>query len=142
MPINEQEYQALYDRIAALRETAANRLDAELIQNPQAGELLTKQIDDLLASIVNADLAATPPPDKGLAQLAGIGPEATDQLGNTRIPQGVAPYDEAVTSERIIAVGDLYYIYQHERIGVFRVMQRLQELFRAGAVRLSSGPGA
>ena len=38
--------------------------------------------------------------------------------------------------------GDLYYIYQHERIGVFRVVQKLQELFRAGTVRLSGGTGA
>jgi hypothetical protein len=142
MPINEQEYQALYDRIAALRETTANRLGADLIQNPQLADALTKQIDDLLASVVNADLTATPPPDKGLAQLAGVGPEAAAELGKTRIPQGIEPYDETVTSERIIAVGDLYYIYQHERIGVFRVVQKLQELFRAGAVRLSSGPGA
>jgi hypothetical protein len=42
----------------------------------------------------------------------------------------------------VIAVGDLYYIYQHETIGVFRVVQKLQELFRAGAVRLSGGSGA
>ena len=56
--------------------------------------------------------------------------------------QGVEPYDETITSERIIAVGDLYYLYQHEKIGVFRVVQKLQELFRAGAVRLSGGPGA
>jgi hypothetical protein len=39
-------------------------------------------------------------------------------------------------------VGDMYYLYQHETIGVFRVVRKLQELFRAGAVRLSSGPGA
>ena len=43
---------------------------------------------------------------------------------------------------RIIAVGDFYYLYQHERIGVFRVVQKLQELFRAGTIRLSGGPGA
>jgi hypothetical protein len=36
----------------------------------------------------------------------------------------------------------LYYIYQHEKIGVFRVMQKLQELFRGGTVRLSAGSGA
>src|SRR5205823_6032845 len=45
-------------------------------------------------------------------------------------------------SERIIAVGDLYYLYQHEKIGVFKVVQKLQELFKAGAVYLSSGAGA
>jgi hypothetical protein len=63
-------------------------------------------------------------------------------MGQTRIPEGVEPYDEAVASERMIGIGDLYYIYQHEKIGVFRVIQKLKELFNAGAVRLSSGPGA
>jgi hypothetical protein len=83
-----------------------------------------------------------PPPDKGLAELVGIGDEAAQALGDTRLPPGVVVYDETVTSERLLAVADLYYIYQHERIGVFRVMQKLQELFRAGVVRLSDGPGA
>ena len=41
-----------------------------------------------------------------------------------------------------MAVADMYYLYQHERIGVFRVVQKLQELFKAGTVRLSSGSGA
>jgi hypothetical protein len=139
---SEQEYQALYDRIAALRETTAERLGADLIGNPQLADALTRQIDELLASVVKADASATPPPDKGLGQLIGVGPEATAELARTRIPPGVEPYDETVTSERIIAVGDLYYIFQHEKIGVFRVVQKLQELFRAGAVRLSGGPGA
>ena len=138
----ERDYQSLYDRIAALRETLTNRLAGDLIQNPQLADVLTKQIDEMLAQVVDADAKTPPPPDKGLAQLVGVGPEAATEFGKTRIPPGVEPYDETVTSERIIAVGDIYYIYQHERIGVFRVMQKLQELFRAGAVRLSSGPGA
>jgi hypothetical protein len=138
----EREYQNFYDRVAALREQLANSLSSDLIQNPQLGEALVKQIDDLLHSAVDADAKIPPPPDKGLAELVGIGPEAATDLGQTRIPQGVEPYDETVTSERIIAVGDLYYIFQHERIGVFRVVQKLQELFRAGTVRLSAGSGA
>jgi hypothetical protein len=77
-----------------------------------------------------------------LAQLAGIGGDAATELGQTRIPPGVEAYDETITSERIIAVGDMYYLWQHEKIGVFRVVQKLQELFRAGTVRLSSGQGA
>jgi hypothetical protein len=36
----------------------------------------------------------------------------------------------------------MYYLWQHEKIGVFRVVRKLQELFRAGAVRLSGGTGA
>ena len=138
----EKDYQSLFDRIAALREQVTSQLGADLISNPQLADALTKQIDDMLESVVEADAKAAPPPDKGLAQLAGIGPDAAKELGVTRIPPGVEPYDETITSERIIAVGDLYYIYQHETIGVFRVVQKLQELFRAGTVRLSGGVGA
>jgi hypothetical protein len=138
----EREYQSLYDRIAALRDTVTSRLASDLITNPQLADALTKQIDDMLQSVVDADAKALPPPDKGLAELAGIGPQAAKDFGQARIPPGVEPYDETITSERIIAVGDVYYIYQHEKIGVFRVVQKLQELFRAGAVRLSGGEGA
>ena len=138
----ERENRELYDRIAALRETVTQQLTGELIQNPQLAELLNRQIDDMVASVVAADMNAPAPPDRGLARLVGLGPEAAAELGDTRVPPGDEPYDETVTSERILAVGDLYYIYQHERIGVFRAVRKLQELFRAGSVRLSTGAGA
>ncbi len=138
----EREYQSLYDRIGALRETLVNRLGADLIQNPQLADALAQQIDDMLAAVEEADAKAPPPPDKGLAQLVGLGPDAAVEFGQTRIPRGVEPYDESVTSERVIAVADLYYIYQHEKIGVFRAVQKLQELFKGGTVRLSGGSGA
>jgi hypothetical protein len=138
----EREYQDLYDRIAALKETVTSRLGSDLIQNPQLADALVKQIEDMLTAVVDADAKTPPPPDKGLAELIGLGPEAASEFGKTRIPPAVDAYDEAVTSERLIAVGDLYYIYQHEKIGVFRVVQKLQDLFRAGAVRLSAGSGA
>lgn len=138
----QDETQSLYDRIAALRETVTSRLSSSLVTNPQLADVLVKQIDDLLNSAETEDAKKPLPPDKGLAQLVGVGPDAATQLGVNRLPQGVQPYDETVTSERILAVGDLYYIYQHEKIGVFRVVQKLQELFRGGAVRLSTGEGA
>jgi hypothetical protein len=138
----ESEYQALLDRIAALQETVTDQHAADLIANPQLADALMDKIDDMLQAVVAADEQAKPPPDQGLAQLAGVGSEAAAQFGDTRIPQGVEPYDDQVQSERIIAIGDLYYIYQHEKIGVFRVMRKLKELFQAGAVRLSGGDGA
>jgi hypothetical protein len=137
-----KDYQGLHDRVAALREQVTNNLSADLTANPQLADALTKQIDDLLASVVDADRTTAPPPDNGLSALAGIGPGASSDLGDTRIPPGVVPYDDTITSERIIAVGDMYYLWQHEKIGVFRVVQKLQELFRAGTVRLSGGQGA
>jgi hypothetical protein len=113
-----------------------------LIANPQLADALMGKIDDMLKAVVDADQKAPPPPDQGLARLAGVGPDAAAQFGDTRIPEGVQPYDEQVQSERIIAIGDLYYIYQHEKIGGFRVIRKLKELFQAGAVRLSGGQGA
>jgi hypothetical protein len=138
----QKDYQSLYDRIAALRETVASRLAGDLISNPQLADALTKQIDDMLSAVVASDGTIQPPPDKGLSALAGVGPNAAADFGTTRIPPGVIAYDDTITSERIIAVGDMYYLWQHEKIGVFRVVRKLQELFRAGAVRLSGGAGA
>jgi len=139
---SEKDYQGLFDRIAALREQVASRLSSDLVSNPPLADAITKQIDDMLASVVDADAKIPPPPDNGLGQLAGVGPDAARSFGSTRIPGGVEPYDETITSERIIAVGDMYYLWQHEKIGVFRAVQKLQELFKAGTVRLSAGPGA
>src|SRR6185369_14400264 len=137
-----QSSQNLYDRIAARKETLTGQLAGDLAANPQLAEELNRQLDDLLSATLTADNALPLPPDKGLAELAGVGPQAAVELGVTQLPHGVEPYDETVTSERVLAVGDLYYIYQHEKIGVFRVVQKLQDLFRAGAVRLSAGAGA
>jgi hypothetical protein len=139
---NENEYQNIQDRIAALREAVTKRFAGDLVSNPALADALQQQIDDVLAAVVQQDMKSAPPPDKGLAQLIGVGPDATSDFGKTRIPQGVEPYDEQITSERLVAVGDLYYIFQHEKIGVFRVIRKLKELFQAGAVRLSSGQGA
>ncbi len=139
---SESGQQQLFDRIAALRATVTDRLASDLTENPHLADAINKQIDEMLTAVVNTQSQIPPPPDKGLAQLVGLGPEAATELGQTRSPLGVEPYDETVASERIIAVGDLYYIYQHERIGVFRVIRKLQELFRAGTIRLSGGTGA
>ena len=140
--LTEREYQDGIDRVQALREKVAEQLSGSLVSNPALAEELNRQIDDLVDAVVKADAAAAVPPDQGLAELVGIGPEAAQEFGQARIPQGVVPYDETVSSERLVAVGDLYYIYQHEKIGVFRVVRKLKQLFEAGAVRLSGGDGA
>ena len=138
----EKQYQELLDRIGSLRQTVMEQMASTLTENPRLAEVVSTQIDDMLNSVVNADAAAPRPADSGLSELIGIGPDAATDFGVTKIPIAVKPYDETVTSERIIAMADLYYIYQHEKLGVFRAVQKLQQLFRAGAVRLSSGEGA
>src|SRR6202051_3936828 len=102
----EKDYQSLFDRIAALREQVTSKLAADLISNTQLADVITKQIDDLLAKVESSDEKIPPPPDKGLAALAGVCPQAASDFGTTRIPQGVVIYDETIKSESIIAVGD------------------------------------
>lgn len=138
----EKDYQDLLGRLAKLRETLVNQNASLLIQNPQLAESINQRINDLLTVFEQAERIKEPPPDRGFASLIGMGPEAATELGETRVAPSVVPYDDLVTPERINAISDLYYIYQHEMIGVFRVTLKLQELFRAGVVRLSSDKGA
>ncbi|MFI9811715.1 hypothetical protein [Saccharothrix variisporea] len=139
---SEKEYRDLFDRVAALRGRVANELSGELSTNPELADAIVKQLDEMLTAVDTAERTVPSSPDGGLAQLVGIGTEAAAELGQARMPRGVDQYDESVASERMLAVGDLYYLYQHERIGVFRVVQKLQELFQGGAIRLSDWPGA
>lgn len=137
----EKQNREFQQRVAALRKTLVDRLAGPLGQNPQIGELLSKQLDELIGSVELGDLKETIPSDLGLAALAGVGGEAAKTLGSVQEPRGVEPYDER-SGSRLSVVGSIYYLWQHERIGVFRVVQKLQELFRAGAVRLAEGDGA
>src|SRR5919202_2654252 len=138
----ERVYQDTIDKYAAALRILADHLGSGVISDPTQADAAVRRIEQLVDSWRARDTAPPAPPDLGLAELAGVGPEAAQDLGDTRMPQGVKPYDDEVQSERIIAAGDLYYIFQHEKIGVFRVVNKLQELFRAGAVRLSAGDGA
>jgi hypothetical protein len=134
-----RDSQQLLDKAAALRQQLIELLGSRLGADPRLAEDIDRRINQLLVGAGNG----TPPPrDNGLAALLGLGDEAVADLGETRLPSGVAEYDETVASERILAIADLYYIYQHERLGVFRVVRKLEELFRAGTLRLSAGTGA
>ncbi len=138
----EQTYHDLIDRIAALRARVSQLQSGEIATTPALADELKNQIDAMQTALEREDAAKPPPPDLGVAELAGIGDGAAVKLGETRMPPGVEPYDETVQSERLVAIADLYYLFQHEKIGVFKVIRKLKELFNAGAVRLSQGDGA
>ena len=75
---NERDYQELFDRLAGLREKVTDIHSADFISNPQLADALMKQIDDLLLAAEKQDQQIAPPADKGLGQLAGVGPDAAD----------------------------------------------------------------
>lgn len=132
----------LQNQIEALRQRLAGQLGPDLITDPKLAEALKTEVGRLQDIITAGEAAQPQPADGGIGGLAGVGPEAARELGDTFLPLAVEGYDENVASERILAVADLYYVYQHERVGVFRAVRKLQELFRAGSVRLSGGDGA
>jgi hypothetical protein len=141
MATNE-EIQRRAKTFAKFREEMVDVLAPELIEHPELADEFMRRFERMEERAEAPAAGAKPPPDGGLAQLIGLGPDAAPTPGKVEQPTGIEAYDDTVTAERILAVADLYYIYQHERIGVFRAVLKLQELFNAGAIRLSTGPGA
>jgi hypothetical protein len=135
------EEQRLEDLQATVIDAVIARLASRLPGQPELADVIASAVDSRFDAITAAD-ARKNTVDPGLGDLLGLGPGATPDLDRMPLPSGIQPYDEQIASERITGIADLYYLYQHERIGVFRVVQKLKELFDAGAVRLSAGDGA
>jgi hypothetical protein len=136
------EYFDVLNQLAQARSQLADLAGVERTGDPRAADLITKLLADAQDLLTQSLAQTAAPADGGLSGLIGLGPDATLRLGEARTVPEVAAYDEAVTADRLLAIADLYYIYQHERLGIFRAVLKLQELFRAGQVRLSNGTGA
>jgi hypothetical protein len=137
-----RDYDQRNDRVAALLQNTIEQLGPELVANPQLAEVLNRMVDDQIRKYDESQNGKALAADGGLADLIGLGKDAPSDLGETQVSSGVVDYDDSVTSDRVLATADLYYLYVHERLGVFRVMSKLQELFRAGTLRISNGEGA
>lgn len=127
---------------AALLEQTVGKASPYLIANPALAEQIINQIDAMLEGAAKARDGEIRPPDGGLADLIGLGENAAQSVGQTRLPFRVASYNNNVNAERILGAADLYYIYNHECAGVFAAVLKMQELYKAGTVRLSDGEGA
>src|SRR3954451_23603937 len=117
---------AVRDWLGLTRARLMEQAGPDLISDPKKAEALTNWLDAQIQQLDDVAAHEPVPPDRGLGELAGVGPTSAVNLGQTRLPVRVAGYDDTVASERIQAMADLYYIYQHERVGVFRALRRLQ----------------
>ncbi|WP_128893281.1 hypothetical protein [Erythrobacter sp. HKB08] len=134
------EYNALIAKLEEVRAQLVRDARDELSVTPNS-EIIAEWISGANALLSQAaDFDG--PEDNGFSNMIGLGDHIAETVGETPPPVLVPNYDNAVRRERVRAVGDLYYIYQHERAGVFRAILKLQALFRSGEVRLSDGPGA
>ncbi len=137
-----RDYDQRNDRVAALLQNTIQQLGPELAANPQMAEVLNRMVDDQIRKFDESQNGKGMPADGGLSDLIGLGKDSPKDLGDAQVSGGVVDYDDSVTSDRLLAAADLYYLYAHERLGVFRVINKLEELFRAGTLRISSGEGA
>lgn len=126
---------------ASLIDILISQVPGDQVSIQIAHETLGK-LDAKLQPLQHNSPSNPPPADGGDGGRIGIGADTPQGLGGNFSPPDIAPYDENVVSQRLLAVADLYYCYQHERLGLFRAVQKLQELFRAGALRLTDGTGA
>ena len=116
----------------------------ELTEKPGQAELINQYI----ASAENALMEALKPQpgdprsDGGLADMIGLGNDIPSLPGAAAPAPLVPDYDDQISRERNSAIADLYYLYQMEAVGTFRAVQKLQQIFKSGEVRLSEGPGA
>jgi hypothetical protein len=140
MMTNATQYDNSKDVRAQLIQSVLAGLGPDALNDPNLGDIVSRLVDQKMAA---AGSTATPSdPDGGLASLIGLGGTSSPDLGQVQISPGVVPYDDTITSARLLASADLYYQCIHEMLGVFSVVFKLQELFRAGSLRISAGPGA
>jgi hypothetical protein len=78
----------------------------------------------------------------GFIDLIGFGKDGIPPFGDVPYPNLIADFDDAVVPSQLHAASQLYFIYQHERMGVFRVAEVLRRLYRDGRMRIQRGPGA
>ncbi len=129
-------------QLAATRTWLVEDARTALLKDPKLAEALNQQVNDLFTLVQDAEAGKDAPLDHGLMDLIGLSEDPPEDFDSARYVPPVPQYDDQVSRERILAIGDLYYLFQMEQSSVFKAVLKLQELFRAGTVRLSDGEGA
>src|ERR1700722_10011537 len=74
--------------------------------------------------------------------LLGFGKNGTMAFADVPSPSVAADFDDSIFPSQIHAAAQLYFVFQYERMGVFRIAKILKDLFHAGRMRMQQGPGA
>jgi hypothetical protein len=78
----------------------------------------------------------------GFLDLVGFGGKGPVEFENLPYPHIQPDFDDSIVPSQLHAAAELYYIYQHERMKVFQVLDVLLRLFHEGRMRIQRGPGA
>ncbi len=108
---------------------------------PEERKLYEQQLEDRFSELLKGAADGSGSPD-GFLDLIGFGGKGPVPFENVSYPYIQPDFDDSVVPSQLHAAAELYYIYQHERMKVFQVVQVLQRLFREGRMRIQRGPGA
>jgi hypothetical protein len=108
---------------------------------PQERQQYEQQLEDKFSELLKGAADGTGTADSFL-DLIGFGGKGPVPFENISYPYIQPDFDDSVVPSQLHASAELYYIYQHERMKVFQVIQVLQRLFREGRMRIQRGPGA
>ncbi len=97
------------------------------------------RFSDLLKGAANANGATS---EDGFLDLIGFGGKGPVEFADMNYPYIQPDFDDSVVPSQLHAAAELYYIYQHDRMKVFQVVDVLLRLFHLGKMRIQRGPGA
>ena len=106
---------------------------------PEQRQQYEQQFEDRFGELLKNAANGT---QDGFLDLIGFGGKGPVEFGNLSYPYIQPDFDDSVVPSQLHSAAELYYVYQHERMKVFQVVQVLLRLFREGRMRIQRGPGA
>src|SRR5215510_3075156 len=98
-----------------------------------------QQFEDRFGELLKNAANGSP---EGFLDLIGFGGKGPVDFENLAYPYIQPDFDDSVVPSQLHAAAELYYIYQHERMKIFKVVEVLRRLFQQGRMRIQRGPGA
>jgi hypothetical protein len=107
--------------------------------SPQERQAFESQFEERFRELVEAGAKQGMSSFSDIIGLGTDGLKTFDELPSLSLK---ADFDESVTPSQISSAAELYFIFQHERMKIFEVVETLLRLFRLGKMRIQRGPGA
>ena len=107
---------------------------------PEERQQYEQQFEDRFGDLLKK--AANGTGGDAFLDLIGFGGNGPVEYGDISYPYIQPDFDDSVVPSQLHAAAELYYIYQHERMKIFQVVDVLLRLFHLGKMRIQRGPGA
>ncbi|MBC9177053.1 hypothetical protein [Pseudoroseomonas ludipueritiae] len=107
--------------------------------DPALRERVARELEERARRLAGA---ASGDPAGAFSDLLGLAAGGPSGFGAISWPEIAADFDDSIIPAQIQAAAELYFVYQHERMGVFRVVDLLRRLFHEGRMKVHRGPGA